>query len=190
MHNADMTLSRLEAISEREGETTVFMDEDAFRALYERTARGIWAYLARISGDRQLADDLLQETYYRFYRLGAVHESESHRRNSLYLIATNLVRDAARRNRKRSNVPLPEEDEVDTLRAHDDVGTRAEGRTDLARAMARLEPRQREMLWLAYAQGASHAEIAETLGLRAASIKTLLFRARRTVAKLLGGHHG
>ncbi|HKR63314.1 MAG TPA: RNA polymerase sigma factor [Thermoanaerobaculia bacterium] len=185
-----MTLSRLEAL-ERSSEAAdvVFMDEDTFRAFYERTARGVWAYLARISGDRQLADDLLQETFYRFYRLGATHENETHRRNSLYLIATNLVRDAARRNRNRTSIALPEEDEADTLRAQDDVGGRAEGRTDLARAMARLDPRQREMLWLAYAQGASHAEIAETLGLRAASIKTLLFRARRTVAKFLGGSH-
>jgi RNA polymerase sigma-70 factor (ECF subfamily) len=184
-----MTLSRLEALPGTEAEATVFMDEDAFRAFYDRTARGVWAYLARISGDRQLADDLLQETYYRFYRLGAIHESETHRRNSIYLIATNLVRDAARRNCKRASVPLPDEDDVDTLRTHDDVCGRAEGRTDLERAMARLEPRQREMLWLAYAQGASHAEIAATLGLRAASIKTLLFRARRKVAKLLGGRH-
>jgi RNA polymerase sigma-70 factor (ECF subfamily) len=184
-----MTLTRVEAVSERETAAAVYMDEDSFRAFYDRTARGVWAYLSRISGDRQLADDLLQETYYRFYRLGATHESESHRRNSLYLIATNLVRDAARRRKNRTSVPLPEEDEVATLRAHEDVSGRAQGRTDLQRAMAKLDPKQREMLWLAYAQGASHAEIAETLGLRAASIKTLLFRARKTVAKLLGGLH-
>jgi len=73
------------------------MDEDAFRAFYERTARGVWAYLARVTGDRQLADDLLQETFYRFLRAAATHDSESHRRNSLYRIATNLAKDARRR---------------------------------------------------------------------------------------------
>src|ERR1035438_3477837 len=73
------------------------MDEDTFRAFYERTARGVWAYLARVTGDRQLADDLLQETYYRFLRAAATHDSEAHRRNSLYRIATNVARDVRRR---------------------------------------------------------------------------------------------
>src|ERR1700742_3438156 len=75
------------------------MDEDAFRAFYERTSRSVWAYLTRITGDRQFADDLRQETYYRFLRASATYESESHRRNSLYKIATNLAHDARRRTR-------------------------------------------------------------------------------------------
>jgi RNA polymerase sigma-70 factor (ECF subfamily) len=41
-------------------------------------------------------------------------------------------------------------------------------------------------LWLAYAQGSSPKEIAETLGLKTPSIKLLLFRARRRLAALLG----
>ena len=72
------------------------MSEEDFRAFYERTARPLWSYLSRISGNRQQADDLLQEAYYRFYRAGRQYENESHRRNSLFQIATNLVRDGAR----------------------------------------------------------------------------------------------
>jgi len=60
-------------------------------------------------------------------------------------------------------------------------------RLDLARSMARLKPRERDLLWLAYAQGSSHKEIAEVLGLKAASVKLLLFRARRRLASLLRG---
>lgn len=42
------------------------------------------------------------------------------------------------------------------------------------------------MLLLAYVQGASHEEIAGVFGLRTASVKTLLFRARRRLAQMLG----
>ncbi len=42
------------------------------------------------------------------------------------------------------------------------------------------------MLWLAYAEGATHREIADALGLSPASLKPLLFRARRKLAALLG----
>jgi len=66
-----------------------------------------------------------------------------------------------------------------------DAANGAVRRLDLARSMARLKPRERDLLWLAYAQGSSHKEIAETLGLKAASIKLLLFRARRRLAGLL-----
>jgi len=50
-----------------------------------------------------------------------------------------------------------------------------------------LKPRQRTLLWLAYVQGLTHEEIAAHLGLHAASIKLLLFRARRRLAGLLRG---
>jgi RNA polymerase sigma-70 factor (ECF subfamily) len=53
--------------------------------------------------------------------------------------------------------------------------------------MEKLEPIQRELLWLAYAQGASHQEIASVLGVRAISVRTLLLRARRKMAALLTG---
>ena len=166
------------------------MDEEEFRAFYERTSRPLWSYLSRITGNRQEADDILQEAYYRFYRAGARHADEAHRRNSLFQIATNLVRDAARRAKRRADGQL-EDDETAAARAphsHAPMPERqAEIRTDLARAMQQLEPVQREMLWLAYAQGASHEEIAGILGLRTVSIRTLLLRARRKLAGLLTG---
>lgn len=164
------------------------LDEEAFRTFYDRTSRAVWAYLVRVTGDRQLADDLLQEAYYRFHRASAQHEDEAHRRNSLFRIATNLARDAARR-RRRSGPwePLPEEPAgpVDG-----DACGRAERRTDLGLAMDRLKPAQREMLWLAYAQGMTHEEIAETVGVRTGSVKPLLMRARRKLAAMLSRKGG
>ena len=161
------------------------MDEDTFRAFYERTARGVWAYLARVTGDRQLADDLLQEAYYRFLRANATHDTETHRRNSLYRIATNLARDARRKSLTRSATVLAGDD-IESAPSGRQSGA-AERIADYNRAMSRLQPRERAMLWLAYAEGASHREIAAVLGLSSASLKPLLFRARRRLAALLGG---
>lgn len=158
------------------------MDEEAFRGFYERTSRALWSYLSRVTGSRQQADDLLQETYYRFLRASKQYESEAHRRNSLFHIATNLVRDARRR-----PVSLSLSDAREPSAAGVPVDERAVLRTDLQRAMGRLKPRERMLLWLAYGQGESHRDIAEALGLKTASIKLLLFRARRRLATLLKG---
>lgn len=168
------------------------MDEEEFRAFYDRTARPLWAYLSRIAVSAHEAEDVLQEAYYRFYRAGAEHTDEAHRRNSLFRIATNLVRDAARRAKHHHAVPLEHESESgsEPRSAAPTPERQAAVRTDLARAMNQLEPLQRELLTLAYAQGASHEEIAEITGLKPISIRTLLLRARRRVAGLLGATTG
>jgi len=160
------------------------MDEEAFRSFYDRTARPLLSYLSRITGDRQLADDLMQEAFYRFLRASRQYESDAHRRNSLFHIATNLARDSRRR---APMLPLPDAQEHKALQADSDLAQRTQRRTDLQRAMAHLKPRERALLWLAYAQGESHRDIAERLGLRSGSIKLLLFRARRKMAVLLKG---
>ena len=159
-------------------ERAVTMDEAAFHHLYQRTARPLRAYLMRSCGDLALSDDLLQEAYLRFLRSGFEGEDENHRKNYLYRIATNLLRDHFRRKR-------PETDEVperDDRPCHDrDVHLRS----DVGGAMAELSPRDRQMLWLAYVEGSSHTEIAKALGLRTASIRSMLFRARQRLAKQL-----
>src|SRR5262249_37737395 len=93
---ADVEQLRLAATADEHG-AVLQMDEDTFRAFYDRTSRSVGGYLARLTGDRQAGDDLLQETYYRFLRAAAQYESEAHRRNALFRIATNLARDNYRR---------------------------------------------------------------------------------------------
>ena len=184
-----MTLSELGLRSRvEEAATAAPMDEDAFRAFYERTARPVWAYLRRITGDAQLADDLLQEAYYRFFRASADHHDETHRRNYLYRIATNLARDQVRKHRHGYDVALPGEGDPDQLRDDGTTAHRAHIRMDLGRAMSQLGAMQRQMLWLAYAQGSSHDEIAQVVGVNTGSVKSLLYRARRKLAELLRGH--
>jgi RNA polymerase sigma-70 factor (ECF subfamily) len=189
MFSRELTVSELERLDRiaTAAVDALQMDEDTFRAFYDRTARQVWAYLARITGDRGLADDLLQESYYRFLRAQRSFTSESHRRNYLFRIATNLAHDRHRRAHGTVSVPIPAENEAGALADGRDVAAETQQRTDLARAMAQLKPREREMLWLAYAHGSSHEEIAASLGLRKSSIKILLFRARRRLASALRG---
>lgn len=180
----EWTLNDVERLTAlRDADRTFQMSEEAFRSFYELTSRPVWLYLARITGDRRLADDLLQETYYRFLRASATFESEDHRRNYLFRIATNLAHD----NRRRSRMYAVPVDEAETnVPAETESADQVARRLDVTRAMSRLKPRERSLLWLAYAQGASHEEIAATLGLKRSSLKTLLFRARRHLVATLG----
>ena len=94
---ADVTFTDVERLQATDAEDVpLAMDEEAFRAFYERTAPSLWGYLARISGDRNVADDLLQESYYRLLKARDAFESDTHRRNYLFRVATNLVRDSRR----------------------------------------------------------------------------------------------
>jgi RNA polymerase sigma-70 factor, ECF subfamily len=174
--------------SAEESEETFHMDEESFRAFYERTARSLWGYLSRTSGDPALADDLMQETYYRFLRASLPATSEAHRKNYLFRIATNLLRDHWRRHKPTEPLSSPEsgpEWEKKAEPAADRAADSIQQRSDLGRALSRLKPREREMLWMAYVEGFSHQEIADAVGLKAASIRLLLFRARHKLAGLL-----
>src|ERR1700728_4586211 len=88
------------------------MDSDAFAGFYERSARPLWAYLIRVSGDPALADDLMQESYVRFLsaaRPPRLEDGEVASRRYLFRIATNLLRDHWRRPHSASLEDLPEE---------------------------------------------------------------------------------
>jgi len=182
----DVTVSEIEGLASiADGRDVAFqIDEDEFRAFYERTARPLWAYLVRMTGSASQADDLLQESYYRLLRGGASFESDAHRRHYLFRVATNLVRDGRRRSLTRPECAIP--GDVDQLPGDGAAAARAEHQADVRGALDRLKPRDRAALWLAYAQGASHREIGAVLGLKAGSVKPLLFRARQRLSALLG----
>jgi RNA polymerase sigma-70 factor, ECF subfamily len=183
----DLTITDVKAgtLANVESDVAFRMDEDAFRGFYDRTARMLWVYLLRLTSNRSLTDDLLQEAYYRFLRASIAFETESHRRHYLFRIATNLVRDGFRRSQTRPlHVPHDENTAPDHPAA---AGSGLDRRLDLTSALSQLGRRERAMLWLAYAQGASHREIAAVVGVKTASVKPLLYRARRKLARLLGG---
>lgn len=156
------------------------MDSDRFAAFYERSARPLWAYLARVSGNPALADDLLQESYVRFLCADHPEDGEVNARRYLFRIATNLLRDHWRRPRAASIEDIPEE----VFRTPDHASA-CDSKAMLGPALTAMRPRERQLLWLAYAEGYSHREIADITGLASASIRLLLFRARRKIARLL-----
>ena len=156
------------------------MDSEAFAAFYQRSAPALRGYLARVSGNPTLADDLTQESYLRFLCASQPEGGEVNHRRYLFRIATNLLRDHWKRPR-----PACIEDIPEALFAMDDEFSRIESQAKLDPAMARMRPRDRQLLWLAHAEGYSHREISEITGLRETSIRLLLFRARRRMARLL-----
>src|SRR2546423_14602876 len=133
------------------------MDDEAFAAFYQRTARPLWAYLMRVSGNAALADDLLQESYLRFLGATLRDDGEVAQRRYLFRIATNLMRDHWRRP---STAALDDVQESALPAVDTRISEQLESHAVLGVALVRMKPRERQLLWLAYAEGASHKEIA------------------------------
>jgi RNA polymerase sigma-70 factor, ECF subfamily len=151
------------------------MDEPEFRALYDATARPIMAYLVGVTGRRDVAEDVIQETYCRFLVRQPLAMDANETRRYLFRIATNLLRDRWRKG----------DDERWQEVAEEGCAVDVETQMDVRAMMRVLKPRERELLWLAYVEGMNHTEIATATGLRAISVRMLLFRARRRAAGLL-----
>jgi RNA polymerase sigma-70 factor, ECF subfamily len=151
------------------------VNEDAFRVFYSRTNRSLWAYLLRTSGRRDVADDLVQESYCRFLAAMLPEMNAAESRSYLFRIATNLLHDRWRRRE------VPDIVKTTSQSCEDDPETR----TDVRRAFERLKPRERQLLWLAHVEGFDHREIARLTGLKLASVRVSLFRARRELAAAL-----
>jgi RNA polymerase sigma-70 factor (ECF subfamily) len=161
------------------------MDKDAFAGFYERAARPLWAYLARASGNPELADDLMQESFVKFLCADTKTDGEVEARRYLFRIGTNLLKDHWRKKVASSIEELPE-----GAFASQSSAARMDSDALLAPAMAKMKPKERQMLWLAYAEGYSHKEIAEVMGVGATSVRLLLFRARRKIAGMLAVEEG
>jgi len=177
--NWDFVLSRAEITDTLQASEPV-MNSERFASFYERSARPLWAYLARVSGDPSLADDLMQESYVRFLCASSPCDGEVDSRRYLFRIASNLLRDHWRRPGTTSIDDLPE-----NLFVAADTSDQLDSWALLEPAMARMRPRDRQLLWLAHAENYSHSEIAQITGLATPSIRLLLFRARRKIARIL-----
>ena len=156
-------------------------NDDAFARFYDATAAAIRAYVLRHCSDRDSADDLFQVTYVKFLssRMGTTPDAPE-ARAYLYRIASNAIADHGRSLQKRNRLEGPERQVVTTRPIEDiaDVLTLREG-------LRTLSKREQQMLWLLYAEGFSHKEVAGIMSLNRRSVRVLAFRARRKLSKYL-----
>lgn len=149
------------------------MNERDFEAFYSALAPRLRRYLARLCDSDAVAEELVQEAFFRFLRAGFEGEEEE-RRKYLFTIASNLARN--RWSRTRFHEPL----EAAPPHVRDPAA-----RLDLLSALSRLAPRERALVWLACAEGYEHRDVARILGIGRASVRVLLFRARQKLARFL-----
>jgi RNA polymerase sigma-70 factor, ECF subfamily len=174
-----------EDVSAREadaGARAELLTETEFQDLYRLHARPLWAYLFRLTGNAADADDLLQESFCRLLATRLAARDDTQLRAYLFRVATNAATDLWRRGgrSRRREEPLTDES-AGAAPGREDAALKH----DMARTFRELKPQERMLLWLAHVEGSAHREIAATLGLKAASVPVLLFRARRKLAGLL-----
>jgi RNA polymerase sigma-70 factor, ECF subfamily len=147
--------------------------ERLFREYHDPLVR----YLTRRLGDRDWAEEVAQETFVR-----ALRQTElQNERAWLFAVATNLVRDEARKDaRRRRHLELLTEESKSSAAVEQPITEleRAQERALARRAIDALGERDREAL-LMREEGLDYKEIAEALELSLASVGTTLSRARR-----------
>ena len=156
--------------------------------LYERYARQLQGFCRARLSSREEAEDAVQHTFlnaYRSLRSGTRPRAEA---AWMFAIAANVCRERRRSAWRRSRIEVVSDDGL--------VGERAapehshEELTGVADALAELTPNQRRAILLREWQGLSYREIADELSLTEGAVETLLFRARRSLARKLDRSRG
>jgi RNA polymerase sigma-70 factor (ECF subfamily) len=160
-------------------------DRDAFADLVERHKDAVVNYLARLTGDRDRAEDLAQETFLRLFRSAGGYTEQGLLRAYLYRIATNLVRSEERRERRlRLLLPFLGTGEHAEPVAPSGL-LRREMHRELASAVAQLPLRYRVPLVLHEIEGWAYADIARALGCREGTVKSRIHRGRQHLKERL-----
>ena len=160
-------------------------DRDAFSRLVDRHKDVVVNYLTRLTGNRDRAEDLSQETFLRLFRSAAGYDEQGFLRAYLFRIATNLVRSEERRE-KRWRLLLP----FLGGRRHDEPAAPSglllqEMHRQVAGAVASLPLRYRVPLVLHEIEGWSYADIAQELSCREGTVKSRIFRGRQHLRQQL-----
>jgi RNA polymerase sigma-70 factor (ECF subfamily) len=164
--------------------------QSAFEQIVRRYQRPVISLIARMTGDRALAEDLAQETFVKAFRSLAAFDTTRRLSSWLFRIAHNTAIDAMRR----SAPPPASIDEAHSASARlnetatppvpDPVERQELGRA-LEAALAELRSDQRAAIVLRYEQGLSFDEIGTVLGVPEGTARSHVHRARKELARLL-----
>ena len=160
-------------------------DRDAFTDLVERHKDAVVNYLTRLTGNRDRAEDLAQETFLRLFRSAGSYSEQGLLRAYLFRIATNLVRSEERRER-RLRLLLPFLGNHRHAEPSAPSGLlRRELHREVAAAVAQLPLRYRVPLVLHEIEGWPYADIARELGCREGTVKSRIHRGRQHLKERL-----
>jgi RNA polymerase sigma-70 factor (ECF subfamily) len=155
-------------------------DREAFEILYGRYVRPIFGLALRRLGDRGHAEDAVQEAFAAIWRSASTYRPERGAAGGwLYTVARNAIVDRLRRTGPTSDAELPELASAEPGPSQQAEESWVSWRVH--RALEELQPREREVIELAYWSGMSQSEVAEYLGLPLGTVKT---RTRSGLARL------
>lgn len=158
-------------------------DVAAFESLVRAHADAVYGHALRFFGDPQAAEDVVQEVFVKVYRSLGSFDGQSAFSTWLFRVTRNVCLDAFRSGRRR---PVPV-DPVDL--AGGVTPDHADAVVDTAaveQAMRALLPEDREALGAVTLFGLSYAQAAAELGVPVGTVKSRVFRARRTLLSSLG----
>jgi RNA polymerase sigma factor (sigma-70 family) len=146
--------------------------------LYASCRDDVYAYVATLLGDRSLAEDVTAVAFERAFRRRRLFDRRrGSERAWLFGIARNAALDELRRRRRHAQLAAEPEAEP----AHEHEGDQAVRRATVARALAGLSARERELVALKFHAGLSNLELAKVIGVSESNAGTLL---HRTINKL------
>jgi RNA polymerase sigma-70 factor (ECF subfamily) len=162
-------------------------ESEAFGRLYDHYADTVYRYIYYRVGSKATAEDLTSETFLRALRRISTFTWQGRDFGAwLVTIARNLVADHFKSSRFRLEVTTGEMlDANEVERSPEDSVLESLSNEALLEAVRKLNPQQQECVTLRFLQGLSVAETARVMGKNEGAIKTLQYRAVRTLARLL-----
>ena len=152
-------------------------DRRAFETLYDRYAATVFGVTMKMLGDRELAEDAVQEIFWRVWKRAASFDRSRAFAPWLFGIAHNYTIDELRRRRVRPQQVFEDEEHpvLSDIPDETDVGEAAvltDQRRIVLEALDQLPEEQRQALLLAYFGGLTQQEIAQKLGNPLGTVKT------------------